>query len=266
MPSVSATIEAARIAEGLDMNKHVAAGKSKRPVDLPLAAIFFLGFVPAVATAEGYAIFGDVTASTDYVFRGVSQTMSGPALQGSLGVAHDSGLSAWVWGSNIDYVAEGDPDDGARVEINAVMAYEHAFGERLVATVGRSEYLFPGVNPGLDYDYGEWWGELALDDRHYLSAYHSDSVFNTGEPGWYAVAGTGIDLPAGLALAIGVGRADLSRALGESYNHVELVLSGSFDALSWQLALHATDGNAKEMFYESVVEPRAALTVTYTIW
>ena len=249
------------------MNKqNLAAGKGNRLVDLRRAAVFFLGVAPAVAAAEGYAVFGDVTATTDYVFRGVSQTMSGPALQGTLGVAHDSGFSAWVWGSNIDYIDAGDPDDGARLEIDATMAYEHALGERFVATVGRSEYLFPGVNPGLDYDYGEWWGELALDDRHQLTAYHSDSVFGTGEPGWYVIAGTGIELPAGLALGIGVGRADLSRALGESYNHVELILSGSFDALSWQLALHATDGNAKEMFYKSVVEPRAALSVTYTIW
>ena len=249
------------------MNLHApAVGKGNRPVDLRLAAILIFGVAPAVAAADGYAVFGDVTVTTDYVFRGVSQTMSGPALQGSLGVAHDSGLSAWVWGSNIDYVAEGDPDDGARVEINAVMAYEHALGERFVATVGRSEYFFPGVNPGLDYDYGEWWSELAFDDRLYLTAYHSDSVFNTGEPGWYAIAGTSIDLPAGLALDIGVGRVDLSRALGESYNHVELLLSGAFDALSWQIALHATDGKAQEMFYESVVEPRATLNVTYTIW
>ncbi len=249
------------------MNLHVPPSEiANHPVVLRLAAILSIGVVPALATAEGSVVSSDLTATTDYLFRGVSQTMSGPALQGSLGVAHDSGFSASVWGSNVDYIADGDPDDGARLEIDAVIAYEHAIGERFAATIGRSEYFFPRVNPDIEYDYGEWWAELALDDRHYVAAYHSDSVFATGEPGWYVSAGTGIDLPAGLALDISVGHADLSRALGESYDHVEVVVSGSFDALSWQLALHSTSGAAKKIFYESVVEPRVALGVTYTIW
>jgi hypothetical protein len=43
-------------------------------------------------------------------------------------------------------------------------------------------------------------------------------------------------------------------------------LSGEFDAFGWQLAFHAADDAAKEMFYQSVVEPRLVLSVTYTVW
>lgn len=233
-----------------------------------IAMVFCLAGILASgsATAERFAITGDVTATTDYMFRGVSQTMSGAALQGSLGVAHDTGLVAWVWASNIDYVPDGEPDDGARVEIDAVVAYERVLTDRLTATVGRSEYLIPGVEPGIDYDYGEWWGGFVLDERHHVTAYHADSVFGSGAPGWYVVAGTGLDLFAGLALDVAVGHGDLSRALGNTYNHAELALSGALDAFGWRLALHAADDAAKTMFYESTIEPRIVLTLTYTFW
>ena len=221
---------------------------------------------PATAAASPLAVSGDVTATTDYIFRGVSQTMSGPALQGSLGVAHDSGFTASAWASNVDYVAEGRPDDGARLEVDLVVGWERALGERLATSVGRSEYLIPGVDPGIDYDYGEWWAGLELDERHHVTAFHSDSVSGSGKPGWYVVAGTGIDLFAGLALDLAVGHGDLCRALGGSYSHVDLALSGALEAFGWRLAFHAASDAAGKMFYAPTVEPRVVLSVTWTVW
>jgi uncharacterized protein (TIGR02001 family) len=232
------------------------------------APVPFLAFLiaPAPLPAEDFAVTGDVTATTDYMFRGTSQTMSGAALQGSLGIAHDSGLSAWIWGSNVDFVADGDPDDGARVEMDLAFAYEHALSERLAATVGRNEYLFPGVDAGIGYDYGEWWAGLSLDGRHHVSAFHSRSVFGSGEPGWYVVAGTAIELPANVSLEVALGHAGLNHALGDSYRHVELKLSGDIHAFAWSLAVHATDESAKALFGKSLVEPRVVLSVTYAVW
>lgn len=46
--------------------------------------------------------------TTDYLFRGVSQTDDGPAVQGSLTWLHDAGPYAGVWGSNVDYGGSAD--------------------------------------------------------------------------------------------------------------------------------------------------------------
>lgn len=222
--------------------------------------------VPSPGFAGSLGITGDLTATTDYVCRGVSQTMSGPALQGSIGVTADNGLSAYAWASNVDYVADGDPDDGAKSEIDLVVQYDRALTERWAATVGRVQYFNPGINPGLDYDYGEWWVDLTLDERHSVSVYQSDSIFGTGEPSWYVGAATSFALPAGLSIDVAAGHFDLSRAWGGAFNHVAVALAGNVDAFTWEAAFHATNGDADEMFYESVVEPRFVFSVTWTMW
>lgn len=232
----------------------------------PATAMLIAGMTPALASAQGLVLTGDVTATTDYVFRGVSQTMSQPALQASFGLAYDNGLSAYLWGSNIDYVADGDPDDGARLEIDAVLQYDVSLTERIAATVGRAQYFVPGINPGLQYDYGEWWTGLTLDARHRVAVYQSDSIFGSGESAWYVVAGTVFELPAGLSLDVEVGYTDLRKAWGAAYSHVGVELSGDMQAFTWQAALHATGAGATRLFDDSVVEPRAVLSVSWAVW
>jgi uncharacterized protein (TIGR02001 family) len=232
------------------------------------ASVVALSTPPDSGAAEGPAIAGEVTVTTNYVSRGVSQTLSEPALQASLGFAHDIGLFAYVWGSNIDYVADGDPDDGARIEVDVVLEHELALTERIAATLCRLQYFNPGVNPGLDYDYGEWSGKLTLDDRHRVFAHYSDDIFGSGERALYLAAATAIDLSADLLLNLEIGRFDLSRARawGDAYNYATLAISGGVEALTWEIAGHATNSHARNAFYASAIEPRAVLSLTYALW
>jgi uncharacterized protein (TIGR02001 family) len=52
----------------------------------------------AIAQAEFSA---NVSLVSDYVFRGFSQTLSAPAIQGGFDYSHDSGFYAGVWASNV---------------------------------------------------------------------------------------------------------------------------------------------------------------------
>ncbi len=208
----------------------------------------------------------EATLATDYVVRGVSQTLSEPALQAGVYAEHESGWSAYLWGSNVDLSAAGDPDDGAWVEFNAALQYERALSARVSASAGRVEYLYPGTRAGFDYDYGEWLGELALDGRHRLRFAWSEDIFGAGVPGWYVGAATSFELPAGLALELQAGHADLQRLCGESYLHGSVALSGTAGAFGWQVAAHATNASARRACYASTVEPRVVLTVTWSPW
>ena len=64
-------------------------------------------FVAASANAadEAFTTAGSVAMTTDYLYRGISQTSGAPALQGSLSVSHESGLYATVWGSSISFAS-----------------------------------------------------------------------------------------------------------------------------------------------------------------
>ena len=62
-----------------------------------------------------------VTGTTDYTFRGVSQTSGDPAIQGSFGWSkdfkagqQDIGLYASAWGSNVEF----EDGDNAHIEID----------------------------------------------------------------------------------------------------------------------------------------------------
>ena len=49
----------------------------------------------------GLEFSANVALTSDYIFRGISQNESDPAIQGGFDVAHTSGIYAGVWGSNV---------------------------------------------------------------------------------------------------------------------------------------------------------------------
>jgi uncharacterized protein (TIGR02001 family) len=64
---------------------------------------------PALATGEGVEFSANVSFTTDYVFRGISQTLNDPAIQGSIDATYKI-FYIGMWGSNVDFGA-GDPAD-----------------------------------------------------------------------------------------------------------------------------------------------------------
>ncbi len=92
-------------------------------------------------------ISGNVALTSDYVFRGVSQTQENPAISAGVDLTKN-GFYAGGWASNIDFGddtdAEGDLYAGYRPE---VAGYALDFG-----VIG---YLYAGQPDGADYDYVE---------------------------------------------------------------------------------------------------------------
>jgi uncharacterized protein (TIGR02001 family) len=71
-----------------------------------LAALALLS-VASVASAGEFS--ATITGTTDYDFRGVTQSAQNPAIQGSVDFAADSGFYAGIWSSNVDF-GKGDPN------------------------------------------------------------------------------------------------------------------------------------------------------------
>lgn len=227
--------------------------------------LFFVFFtipgVVAPALAEGLDFSYDVAATTDYMFRGVSQTRSDPALQASVSVDTESGWYGYLWASNIDYVEPPEPDDGARSEFNLLVGYSRPINERVQADLAWVSYVTPGTNAGIDYDYDEWIGTVTLDDRHALTVTYTDDIFGEGEPSWHYLASTSFDLPREAALELHVGSVDLRDVYGESYEYAGASLVRSFGLVTARLDYLQTSSNAKRLFEESLIKPRLVLTL-----
>ena len=67
------------------------------PVDLATAS----GAQDAAEEASAITINGAATLTSDYRFRGVSQSDEGMAVQGGITIGHESGFYVGAWGSNL---------------------------------------------------------------------------------------------------------------------------------------------------------------------
>ena len=66
-----------------------------------VAAASMADAAPAAAPASAWSQSANLAFTSDYIWRGLSQSNSHTAVQGGFDVAHTSGLSAGVWASNV---------------------------------------------------------------------------------------------------------------------------------------------------------------------
>lgn len=95
-------------------------------------------------------VTGSVALTSDYIFRGVSQTNQNPALQGGIEYAADNGLYIGAWGSNVswlhDTVVIGDSISNS-LELDAYAGYRGKFNDTFGYDVGVLTYWYPGDYP-----------------------------------------------------------------------------------------------------------------------
>ena len=114
-----------------------------------LHALVLSGLVasPALAMAaekpvSPHSLSGNISLTSDYVFRGVSQTQNGPAIQGGIDYAHASGFYAGTWASNVDWVSLGFKNNSS-MEIDLYGGYKGSLGD-VGYDVGAITYYYPG--------------------------------------------------------------------------------------------------------------------------
>jgi uncharacterized protein (TIGR02001 family) len=101
------------------------------------------------APASDWTVTGGATLTSDYRFRGVSQTDRRFAIQGTLGVSHSSGFYFGTWGSSIDdYVATGGDQ-----EIDLYAGYKKTISGTTIDG-GVLYYYYPGSG-GTNTDFFE---------------------------------------------------------------------------------------------------------------
>jgi uncharacterized protein (TIGR02001 family) len=194
------------------------------------AALLAVISLPALAQdaeeAESGPFSFNVGIVSDYAFRGVSQTNEGPAIQGGVDFSHDSGFSAGIWASNVDFV----DGDGANSEWDFYVGWSTQFSETVSFDVTLLQYAY--LDQG-DYNYLELLFGLGVGDYLNFQLGYSDDVFNSGQTGIYYAASGNYPLPWwDLTLDGSVGHYDLNDALGDSYEDASVGLSRNFGEMN----------------------------------
>ena len=107
----------------------------------------------------------NVAVTTEYYFRGLSQTDDKPAVQGGfdyeIPVAKPASLYLGVWGSNVDF---NDGSAGASLEMDWYGGFKGDIGDTgLSWNAGFIYYSYPGASSSLNYDFWEVQGSLGYD-------------------------------------------------------------------------------------------------------
>jgi len=97
---------------------------------------------PVIAADSPHTVAGNIAFTTDYLFRGISQTQNGPALQGGFDYSHASGAYLGTWGSNVDWVSQGYKTNSS-MEIDLYGGYKGSMGD-VGYDVGLITYFYPG--------------------------------------------------------------------------------------------------------------------------
>lgn len=160
----------------------------------------------------------NVALTSEYFYRGLSQTDDAPALQGgfdyNFDVAKGVGAYLGVWGSNVDF-NEGAGVDGATVEVDIYGGFSGAVGSTgLGWDMGFIYYAYPGAAGSLDYDFVEVQGALSYDfgfASSSLSLNYSPDFFGGSGAAWYTKLGVGVPVGRKLDLAAYLARQDIEK-------------------------------------------------------
>ena len=87
----------------------------------------------------------NVALSSDYIWRGMTQTAEEPAISGGFDIAGESGLYFGTWASNVEF------GDGAALELDWYAGYANELENGVSYDFGYLAYTYPGED-SLDFE------------------------------------------------------------------------------------------------------------------
>ena len=168
-----------------------------------------------ISGAANAAVEANIGATSNYVWRGVTQTSDDATLQGGVDYSNEEGFSLGAWASDVK------PVNGYELDIYGAYSAETADG--IGYSVGFTQYLYPDANPGADFfeiNGSVSVGPVTAAIAHTISA---DVAANEGDNYYSLSAGT--ELEEGLSLGGTLGYYDYDA--GTSYTHAQLDLTQS---------------------------------------
>jgi uncharacterized protein (TIGR02001 family) len=213
---------------------------TKRIVSLLAATSLSLGLAAAAHAedAPSPTVAFNVAGTTNYEFRGVSQTDNKAALQG--GADATLGLFyAGVWASNVKFAG-----DKADVEIDTYGGIRPTFGG-VAFDFGAIHYGYLGEASGVQDDYWEFKGAASKAFGRFtpgVAVYYSPDFFAKTDTGWYYEVNGAFAVTPKLSISGAVGRQDVSYAgdyttwnVGAAYTITD---HASLDLRYWDTGSH----------------------------
>jgi len=191
--------------------------------------------------ADPVSVFADIGAQSQYIWRGAAQSVNNDAaLQGDIGIEHESGLSANVW-----FSTGVDVGTGAETEFDITVDYSGEAGD-VGYSVGYIAYKYTDTS----LEFNEIYAGVSYDIASLTAYYDSDNKNLYTELG----LGTSVNDLFDVSLSAAVNTPDV----GSSTNHYVLGASKDFDMESFTLSPSLTVGKAGDASSEVAVGVNAS--------
>jgi len=228
-----------------------------------LAGVSALASTPTAAVTPS----GNATLTSDYVWRGSTQTQGDPAVQAGFKVTGDNGLYASVWGSNVEFA----PGIDASEELDFTLGWGKTFNDDWALDVNVLRYQYPATT--VDLNWTELNGTLTYRSNYWLSVGYSNEALGYDQTGVYTLVGAKFPINDRFRVEASVAHYVLDKdAVGESgYTHGFVSAIWTIKArapdkhVEARLTAHATDSNAKHIFGDDYAGNRieAALQASF---
>ena len=146
----------------------------------------------------GLSFSGSAAVTSDYRFRGMTQTLSDPAVQAGFTLSHSSGLYAGLWGSNVNF---GSSDPHLELDPSIGFATPLALSATFKPTldIGVIEYNYPSATD--DFNWTEFYAKLIFADVLVKGSSLLTNVNYTND--WAAVGGNSWHFNVGYTVPFG---------------------------------------------------------------
>lgn len=216
-------------------------------------------FIAALYCKTAFADWsGNATLTSDYAFRGISQTLEDPAVQAGIDYSHKSGFYAGTWASSVDFSDGAGFDDGASVEWDFYAGYSGDINESLSWDLSYVYFYYPGTSDGVELNYSEVIFQLGLGENFAALAGYSNDIFGTNDTGTYFAINSSYDIGQGFSLGGEIGYYELDD-LNSSYAHWSLTLSKAIEQFDLAVSYQDTNGEAE---FGNIAESRVILSVS----
>ncbi len=242
------------------MQERPAARRSIANLSLVLALVCHGTVARAEIGVDNFTAL--LTITTDYVYRGLSQSHEDPAVQGGFQFQHDDGFFAGVWASSVDFPTNRNRSEPRDLEVDYYLGYAWELARDWGANIQLTRYTYPGDDPAFEYDYDEVALSAQFRDLAAASVHLSNDLFGRGERAVaYELSGR-IPLTGRFEGLVGLGFFDLDKILGDSYTYWNVGVSVTLDQFALDLAYIDTSSSATSLFGNEVSGGRLVATVS----
>ncbi len=227
---------------------------AKAPLKLIAAvALSAAAWAPVAAQAQ---LASNVGATTDYRYRGISQSRLKPAVQAGVDYSI-SGFYVGGWVSSIKWVK--DFGGNAKVEVDVYGGYKGEIAKDFTYDVGVLSYVYPSNKlsglTGASANTTEIYGALTYS---IYTAKYSHALTNTfgnidSKNSYYLDLSAGLDVGGGFTLTPHLGYQKITGPLGPDATYTDYALTVSKDFSGLVASAGVVGTNASKTFYASPV-------------